>query len=143
MTTAKQILANRRNGVLSRGPKTARGKAKSSKNALRHGLSIKAARDPALARQIEQLAQALTDPSGVHFAQAMLAAEAEVEMNRIKAARAELINQQFFSARCGGTTLDDWVRIERLERYERRGFTRLKRALRSIIDENGQKQFTT
>jgi hypothetical protein len=39
MTTKKQIEANRRNAKLSTGPATAAGRAQSSMNALRHGLS--------------------------------------------------------------------------------------------------------
>jgi hypothetical protein len=39
MTTKKQLDANRRNAKLSTGPTTAAGQARSSKNALKHGLT--------------------------------------------------------------------------------------------------------
>ena len=41
MSSDKRIRASRANGALSRGPKTARGKSFSSRNALRHGLLSK------------------------------------------------------------------------------------------------------
>jgi hypothetical protein len=39
MATAKKVVANRRNGSLGRGPKTSAGKARSSRNAWKHGLN--------------------------------------------------------------------------------------------------------
>ena len=41
MTTASRIAANRKNAQRSTGPKTTRGKARSSRNATRHGLTSK------------------------------------------------------------------------------------------------------
>jgi len=41
MTTEKQIVANRRNALKSTGPKTDEGKAKTSQNALTHGLTAR------------------------------------------------------------------------------------------------------
>jgi hypothetical protein len=43
MATAAQIAANRRNALKSTGPRTAAGKAASSRNALRHGLRARSA----------------------------------------------------------------------------------------------------
>jgi hypothetical protein len=43
MATAAQIAANRRNALKSTGPRTAAGKAVSSRNALRHGMTARAA----------------------------------------------------------------------------------------------------
>jgi hypothetical protein len=50
---------NRRNGSLGRGPKTSAGKARSSRNALKHGLSITVNRDKTLRRQIAVLTRIL------------------------------------------------------------------------------------
>ena len=41
MATIKQINANRKNALLSKGPKTDLGKVNSSKNSLKHGLTAK------------------------------------------------------------------------------------------------------
>ena len=41
MATIKQINANRKNALLSKGPKSDLGKLKSSKNSLKHGLTTK------------------------------------------------------------------------------------------------------
>jgi len=38
MATKRQIAANKKNAKLSTGPRTERGKARSSRNSLKHGL---------------------------------------------------------------------------------------------------------
>lgn len=49
--------SNRQNARRSTGPKSAAGKAKVAKNALRHGLAIPARLDSALSQEIEELAE--------------------------------------------------------------------------------------
>ena len=57
MSTAGKISANRANARASAGPKTARGKAHSARNARRHGLSIPLLADPAFSKEVEALAR--------------------------------------------------------------------------------------
>ena len=63
MATAKQIAANRRNAQRSTGPRTAAGRSMSSRNALRHGLSLPQEKNAATAAAIDELAQ-LIAPDG-------------------------------------------------------------------------------
>src|SRR6516164_4405877 len=63
MATAKQIAANRRNAQRSTGPRTAAGRSVSSRNALRHGLSLHQEKDAATRAAINELAQ-LIAPDG-------------------------------------------------------------------------------
>src|SRR4051812_1677584 len=87
MATDKQIAANRRNGALSRGPKTAAGKARSSGNARKHGLAVPITRDRAIARKIRLAARQIA-PSAVgdSMRNAQTAAEANFELTRVRAA---------------------------------------------------------
>ena len=103
MATAKQIAANRRNGSLGRGPKTSAGKASSSRNALKHGLSIPVNRDKTLRRQIEVLARILAQSeAGNVFKQAWAAAEAELELARARAVLEALLTRAGITAECAG-----------------------------------------
>jgi hypothetical protein len=84
MATDRQVASNRRNGALSRGPKTLAGKARSSRNAVKHGLSIAITSDRASSREIEVLARKLAQlGAGDSLGQARLAAEAELKLFKL------------------------------------------------------------
>jgi hypothetical protein len=84
MTSARQVAANRQNARGSTGPRSARGKARSSANSLRHGLSISARADPALSEDVENLARRIAEghPSLLHLARGIADAQADVRRVR-------------------------------------------------------------
>jgi hypothetical protein len=135
MASERQIAANRRNAKKSTGPRSDAGRAQSRRNALRHGLAIAIGSDPALRADAENLARAISsEPDNIEFARD--AAEAQLELLRIRQMRAELFNQQYASdstAVDGQADLDD--QLLKLDRYERRAFSRRTRAFRLIRSE--------
>ena len=142
MATDRQIAANRRNGSLGRGPKTSAGKARSSRNALKHGLSIPVKRDKTLRRQIAVLARILAQSeAGNVFGQARAAAEAELELVRARAVMEAVLTRAGIAGITAewnggpeqGTALIHVLpKLQKLERYERRAFSKRRRALRDL-----------
>jgi len=113
MATPAQIAANRSNGKKSKGPITAGGKQKVRDNALKHGLA--AARVQQSTPELEQLArifaQGSTDPLIIE--QALVAAEAELELANIKLMRIVWIERAYifgFTER-PGQRADDFTRM--------------------------------
>jgi hypothetical protein len=142
MTTSLKIEANRKNASRSSGPRTAAGKARTSRNALRHGLSVSILDDdPEVSVAAERLACRLLDAGGNAslLRHARLVAQAELEILRVRAARIALIKTlaQGLDAEEGGTRmLNAFLRalpqLLALERYERRTLSRRKRLVRDF-----------
>ena len=133
MASEKQIAANRRNAQRSTGPKTAAGKLKSSRNALRHGLSGPAPPDPATRAKINSLAGLLVGQQAdeIRSAAAKEFASAQVELLRIGSVRKEKLRNFNLS----NFTLKELRRLAALDRYERYALTRRRRAYRSLRSE--------
>ena len=95
MTSEKKIAANRINGQQSRGPRTAAGKSRASRNALRHGLATITCDNSVLFPEIERLAKAICggDTNPLLFEQALLIAESEIVLRCVRAERAGSIER--------------------------------------------------
>jgi hypothetical protein len=94
MTSARHIAANRENARKSTGPKTKRGKSRASRNAVRHALSSANFGDPGLSDRVSLLAKAICNGERDPFVydQAVIIAETQILLGRIRAARVAAID---------------------------------------------------
>jgi hypothetical protein len=137
VASPNKIVAHRRPARHSTGPRTAKGKARSKLNALTHGLAAKLPWVGAIDRDLDRLASAIAGPNPDlcrrHFAK--IAAEAELEVRRVRAVRLSLL-----STDSGTPSMDlslsvpaaTFVTLPRLDRYEQRVLSRRNRALRLL-----------
>ena len=138
MASEKQLRANRENAKRSTGPKTAAGRLKSSRNALRHGLSRPLATDPAALIKARQLTELLL-PDRADVTQVVAAVEvahAQAQVLRVAAVRSKLLANLDVAA----ANLKQLRRLAALDRYERQALTRRRRAARNlsaVSDEKG------
>jgi hypothetical protein len=136
MTSDRKIESNRRNAKKSTGPRSDDGKRSSSGNALRHGLSVAIGSDPSVSEEIARLAAVIArGNSGNEIGESEIqAAEAEIDLLRVRKFRASRFNAVLGNPE---TTLDRSKfddELVRLERYERRAFSRRNRAFRAMTE---------
>jgi hypothetical protein len=86
VTSARKITANRANARASTGPKTAKSRARSARNALRYGLSLPVHSDLSLSEEVEVLAREIAGPDAAAEIQelARRVAEAQIDLRRIR-----------------------------------------------------------
>ena len=94
MASERQIAANRRNARNSTGPRSTSGEKRASGNAFRHGLT-KPISSAEFEREVEKLARQVAgsteDPISLELARD--AAEAELELARVRRVKAALIDR--------------------------------------------------
>lgn len=124
MATEKQIKANRENAKRSTGPKTLAGRLKSSRNALRHGLSVpvSAETSPPPSRFAELLA--LEGASQLQKLALVEFAQAQTLLQRVAAVRKGLLTELDFQS----PSNEQMRRLAALERYECRAYRQRRRA---------------
>jgi len=145
VASTKQLSANKKNGARSRGPRSAAGKARSSGNALRHGLTINLMNDLSARAEAESLALAIggPNPSRARLAQARTVAEAQFDLLRIRGAQVRLLDSAYFApavpeggrqaALSAKVLLEVMPQFVRWHDYERKALSRIKRAMRALV----------
>ena len=134
MTSIKQAEANRKNSARSCGPHTSGGKARSSRNAFGHGLTVTVLKDLALGAEAQRLAEAFAgpNPSPARFAGASAIAQGRVELLRLRDAQHRLMKALASEASVDaiGKTLEIALRWHG---YERKILSRIKRDTRVFL----------
>jgi zona occludens toxin (predicted ATPase) len=131
VTSQRKIEANRFNAKKSTGPKTRCGRARSAKNARRHGLSLSVFADLAYTAEIERMATEIVsrseDRATIELARRVT--EAQMDLTRIRRTRHSLLERN------GGLNKiseDVFKQLIAMDRYERRAVSRRKFAMREL-----------
>jgi hypothetical protein len=96
VASERQIAANRRNAQKSTGPRSRVGKKRASGNAFRHGLAVSLS-STAFAKQAEELARQIAHRTAdaIALEHARTAAEAELELRRVRCVKVALIERVY------------------------------------------------
>src|ERR1044072_8609905 len=100
MTSAKKVAANRRNAKKSTGPRTEGGRAKTSRNAQRHGFGALNAGNKLALYTINRIADRICDKDAgpIEYEQATIIAECQLNLARVRSVRVAIIERTRITA---------------------------------------------
>lgn len=151
MASKRKIRANKANARASTGPRTQAGKMRSARNARRHGLSLPILDDPEIAPVVQPLARQIAgadaSPGLEELAREIVIAQ--LDLVRARQARHQLLLPAFCPPNTDESSDSDLAVVQnldiaariaeistlvplliKLDRYERRAFSRRKSAIR-------------
>jgi hypothetical protein len=142
MTSPAKIEANRRNAKRSTGPRSAAGKARVARNAYQHGLSLPISDDQSVREVAEWMdALKLEFDAAWHPELLLRAAEGQIELQRARRLKADLLNQEAKRAAATALPLAERVAeafdrkagtLTAFDRYEARALSKRRGALRKL-----------
>ena len=126
----RQIAANRRNAKKSSGPRSARGKARSCRNALSPRSNNRQREDPFVSAGCDDVGPIAVARRRGSRRCGLTAAEAEIDLLRIRNYRATLVEELRGRGEPFSSSLIE--KLAKLDRYERGAYSRRQKALRAI-----------
>jgi hypothetical protein len=95
MASERQIAANRRNARKSTGPRSGAGRKRASRNAYRHGLTLRITSTAAFAKQLDKLVREIAGDTEdtIVLERARAIAQAELDLARVRRAKVALIER--------------------------------------------------
>jgi hypothetical protein len=134
VTSTRKRFANRLNALRSTGPKTSAGRARSARNALRHGLAAGLSLDGRYPAQVEALARTIggENASPARYQLACAIAAAQVDLMQVRRARDDFLGDAAQERKPTWAFAEIMARIEPLDTYEQSALARRRVAIREF-----------